>query len=98
MLRKIVAAIYKRISEEGRNEDIQCRLDRSLFRPIFIYLVFTVLLYLKADAGFWQLPFDISANFIRKQPVKRYAIPNIRGRTFLHCRAPPPEFELSDVH
>lgn len=105
MLKRIVATIYKSISEVGRNKDIQCRTDRSLFRPVSIYF-FIALLYLRAAAGFWQLPFDISANFIRKQSVKRHTIlpyafrliPSIRKGTFLHRRAPPPRFELYGFH
>lgn len=73
MLKKIVVIIYKGISEAGRNKDIQCQIDGSLFRPFLIYfIIFIVVLYLGAAAGFWQLPFAISINFIRKQSVKRH--------------------------
>lgn len=106
MLKKIVAIIYKGISKAGRNKDIQCQIDGSLFRPLLIYfIIFIVVLYLGAAAGFWQLPFAISINFIRKQSVKRHTslpytfrlIPSIRKGFFLHCRAPPTRFELYGI-
>ena len=67
MLRRIAVTIYKRIVELGQSEDSKCRIDRSLFRPVFIFIV---LLCQKAAAGVRRLPFHISDLSGRAPPTR----------------------------